>query len=100
MSLEKDIERTSLALYRGSTAILQAIGSGLLPIYLKLEEEMSINPLYEIETSVPMVLTPSDFHKQITKVKKGMHLFEMNKIFDYSKKFYYPFDHHKLLDIL
>lgn len=100
MSLEKDIERTSLALYRGSTAILQAIGSGLLPIYLKLEEEMSINPLYEIETSVPMVLTPSDFHKQTTKVKKGMHLFEMNKIFDYSKKFYYPFDHHKLLDIL
>ena len=48
-SLEKDIGRCAWVLYRGSTAIYKAISEGLRPLYLKLPNELSIDPLYKMK---------------------------------------------------
>ena len=47
--LQDDIRKSDWALYRGSTAIIQAVQSELRPIYLALEDELGLDPLYEIE---------------------------------------------------
>ena len=46
----EDIACSRWALYRGTTAVIQAVNSGLQPIYLKLPGEMTIDPLYELES--------------------------------------------------
>tara|TARA_B100000795_G_scaffold164042_1_gene123391 strand:+ start:5764 stop:7290 length:1527 start_codon:yes stop_codon:yes gene_type:complete len=48
-SIEKDIGRCAWVLYRGSTAIYKAISEGLRPLYLKLPNEISIDPLYKMQ---------------------------------------------------
>lgn len=47
-SLAADIARCRWALYRGTTAIIQAVGAGLRPLYLQVPGEISIDPLYEV----------------------------------------------------
>jgi hypothetical protein len=60
-SLEEDISRCKYSLYRGSTAIVQAIGAGIRPIYLEISGEMTIDPLYSINSFKSKVLTIEDF---------------------------------------
>lgn len=43
--LDDDLAECQLALYRGTTAVVQAVGAGLRPIYLRRSGEMSIDPL-------------------------------------------------------
>jgi len=45
---EMDIVRCGFALYRGTTAIVQAVFGGLRPIYLQKSDEMTIDPLYRM----------------------------------------------------
>jgi hypothetical protein len=62
MSLDDDIQRCSIALYRGTTAIVKAVAEGLVPVYLKVtEDEMTIDPLYDINKGKLMVGGALDF---------------------------------------
>lgn len=47
-NLEADIALCGWALYRGTTAIIQAVGAGVRPLYLQVQGEMSIDPLHEL----------------------------------------------------
>jgi len=60
-TLEEDIDRCRWALYRGTTAIVKAVGAGLRPIYLQLPGELSIDPLYEVKGWRVSVKTVEDF---------------------------------------
>jgi hypothetical protein len=60
-SLNDDIHDAKWALYRGSTAIIQSVLGGLMPIYLELPSEMSIDPLHEMKSNRPAIATPIDF---------------------------------------
>ncbi len=48
-TLEEDMSQCSWALYRGTTAVVQAVVAGLRPLYLQLPEELTVDPLYELE---------------------------------------------------
>ena len=60
-TLEEDIARCRWALYRGTTAVVQAVMGGLSPIYLQIPGEMAIDPLYEIDKGKFVVRTPAEF---------------------------------------
>jgi hypothetical protein len=60
-SLEKDATASSWAIYRGSTAIFSAITAGCRPIYLKVNEELSIDPLYDVREYVISVESYEQF---------------------------------------
>lgn len=47
-TLEEDTKRSRWVLYRGTTAVIQAVVAGLRPLYLQLPSEMTIDPLYEL----------------------------------------------------
>jgi len=66
-TLEEDIARCRYALYRGTTAIVQAVAAGLRPIYLQLPDEMTIDPLYELKGWRTYVKTIEDFRRVIRR---------------------------------
>lgn len=49
-SFEADLERAHFALYRGSTTIIKAVQYGLIPVYFEKDNEISIDPLFEMKT--------------------------------------------------
>jgi hypothetical protein len=59
-SLAKDAGESRWALYRGTTAIVQAVGSGAIPVYLRVPGEMTIDPLYELDATREIVEKPAD----------------------------------------
>ncbi len=64
-TLEEDIARSHWALYRGTTAIVQAVVAGLRPIYLQSPGELTIDPLYELDIWRVNVKSVSEFHRVI-----------------------------------
>jgi hypothetical protein len=72
-NLEEDIVQSSWVLYRGTTAVFKAISGGLRPIYLKKNEEISIDPLYTMENWKVEVSTISDFNDCVKfDIEKGL----------------------------
>lgn len=60
-SFAEDLAVCHWALYRGSTAVVQAVCSGLQPIYLERPGEMTIDPLHELQGYRVNASTPADF---------------------------------------
>lgn len=65
-SLEEDIKISTCALYRGTTAIIQAINGGLVPIYYHTGEFV-IDPITEVNDSYFTVETINDFRAMINQ---------------------------------
>lgn len=85
-TFKEDISRSHWALYRGSTAIISTAANNVIPIYLKKEDQMIIDPLFEIEKIRPVVTTVNQFRGLINK-----NLFDQ-KITEYSKNYYSDFN--------
>jgi hypothetical protein len=64
-TLEEDMAQCCWTLYRGTTAVIQAVVAGLQPIYLQLPEELTIDPLYELKGWRTSVKTIADFIRVI-----------------------------------
>jgi len=48
-AIDDDISKSNYVLYRGSSAIIECILGNLIPIYLDFENEITIDPLYQIK---------------------------------------------------
>ena len=57
------IKRSIIAIYRGSGSIIEAINNNVYPVYLKKNDELSIDPLYEMEKIKYNTNSPKDFVK-------------------------------------
>jgi hypothetical protein len=93
-SLDDDIKRSSIALYRGTTAVVKAVPAGLLPVYLRASNnEMTIDPLYAIEKGKLVVGSTSDFialFKSMYSIK--IYREQTEEIRQFCKNFFDPFD--------
>lgn len=58
---DADISRSMWVLYRGSTAVIKAVGQGLIPIYLAVKDEIPINILGLGGFNSPSVKSVDDF---------------------------------------
>ncbi len=98
-TLEEDIARSRWALYRGTTAIVQAVVAGLRPIYLQLPDELTIDPLYELDILRVSVKSVSEFHRailpnlEISNVQLESDFEQARK---YCESFFTPFNVGKL----
>lgn len=93
-SLEVDVSVSRWALYRGSTAVVVAASYEVIPVYLEKEDELSINPLYEVEEFHPKVNSVEGFGKV---VEGGI---SNPCCIDYCKTFYSSFDSEALISHL
>ena len=84
--IEEDIACSKWALYRGTTAAIQATSSGIQPIYLKSSGEMTIDPLYELDGWRVRVESVKDFI-QVVDVKSKDYLNSLKKEAHIAKKY-------------
>jgi hypothetical protein len=70
-SMQEDVALADCALYRGSTAVIQAVLAGAAPIYVQIEKEMSIDPLYEAEAGVGRITAPDQLLGAIKVASTG-----------------------------
>lgn len=95
-SLSEDINSSRWVLYRGSTAVIQAAVKGLIPIYLKINNEMTIDPLYELGEKIIKIENPTEFLSVVKANETNLeNLIKINQnlIKDYCEKFYEDFNY-------
>ena len=95
-TIGEDIACSRWALYRGTTAVIQAVNSGLQPIYLKLPGEMTIDPLYELESWRVKVESVTDFIRIVCTYDKEYSPSlkdEADAAKKYCKNYFLPFDY-------
>ena len=69
-----DVKRSRYILHRGSTAVIEAVANGLIPIYLCGQSEpFEITPLHIDFEKIFKVLNPSDLSMDVLKTLKKTH---------------------------
>jgi hypothetical protein len=89
-TLDADIQQSHWALYRGSTAIVQAAIAGISPIYLSRPREITIDPLHAISSIRLQVSTPEDFKDLVSRPDAGNH--SIQEVQNYCEKLFTPLD--------
>jgi hypothetical protein len=101
--IESDLPSCSWALYRGTTAIVQAVGAGLQPVYLRVPGEMTIDPLYELKGWKVSVETVEEFQKATSTLgeiqRDDQHLGQESAR-AYCQNMFAPFDVDVLLNLI
>ena len=91
-TLGEDIARSYLALYRGSTAIVQAGVSGVPPVYLHQPGEFPIDTLYEIAELHARVVEPDDLRKLVEQVEEPHNAVVTEQVQDHCGLMFTPMD--------
>ncbi len=89
-----DIDRSNFSIYRGSTAIIKAIQSGLHPLYYDIKDGVNVDPLYNLNEFKSSITTITDFQDKI----KDKVLLESNqyKLFEGINSYFSSFDYNQL----
>ena len=95
-NLEDDILISNFAIYRGSTAIINAVSNKLIPIYYSFSEDLTIDPLYEIKEGKYTVRNVLDLKKlqiNLKNINKSVLLKNnISTLQDYCKDYYTDYD--------
>ena len=89
-TLDFDVQRCDSVLYRGSTAVINAINGGLKPIYYNLDNELSIDPIYQHGVGKHIVNCFSEFEKSIIDPLSNEEKLEL---INFSRALYSPLDY-------
>lgn len=87
--LEYDIKNNDFLLYRGTAGVLNAVKSGLIPIYLHKKNQISVDPLFEVNKKhvIKDNYKLLDFIKTTFNKKKELQK-ELSKIKKFSQIYY------------
>ena len=101
-TLEKDFSSSNWALYRGTTTIIQALISGIKPIYLKIPFEINIDPLHKLKNWHAVTSDANDFGNIINNfnLSKKWKYKNWNIAKKYCCNFYEPLNINKLTRII
>jgi len=72
-----DLKIANIALYRGSTSIIQAVAFGIKPVYLNIIDEIVIDPLFEVEALRDSVTNPNDFKLVIENINNNKNILNL-----------------------
>jgi hypothetical protein len=65
--IQEDFARSSIVLYRGSSAVLYGVLAGLFPIYLHSEQKFDSDPLYTLASWRGFCTTPDQFAELVSR---------------------------------
>jgi hypothetical protein len=90
-SLEQDIKISKFALYRGTTTIINCILNGIIPIYIQKNDELSIDPIYEINNNILSYSNPIMLKYYFNKQFDTNDIY-YKKIYDYANNLFTKID--------
>jgi hypothetical protein len=76
-TLDHDILDSHFLIYRGSSMCINAVFAGVFPIYFKIKEENSIDPLFEVNKYI--ATSPYQLLLIIKKIKNPINTLKINK---------------------
>lgn len=93
--LDEDIQKCDSVLYRGSTAVVNAINAGLKPIYYQQSVgELSIDPIYQQRLGKGVVKNQRELSFALNK---DLNRKDRKTLQDFAQNFYTPLDVHALM---
>ena len=98
-TFDEDLASCHWALYRGTTAVVQCVGAGVRPVYLRRPGEMTIDPLEALARWRLIVETPDDLASAFARGPEADRDAEAEAI-DYCERFFSPFDYTVLVAAL
>lgn len=99
IKLEKDISSCKFVLYRGSTAVVEAMQQGLIPIYFyDKNNQDQIDPLWQLKSKF-VVKNQKEF-KSILKKNNITNNYKIKSYINFANKFYTPLNLKILRSIL
>ena len=97
-SLDDDILKCDSVLYRGSTAVVNAINAGLKPIYYQQSsDELSIDSIYTHKKGKSIVHNQEELGLALDR---DIDVKTMQSLHDFAQDFYTPLDANALLKLL
>lgn len=99
-TLQHDIGNSHWALYRGSTAIIEAVNAGLRVIYLEGNDEMMIDPLYELDGNRKKVKSIPEFLYVMHNDDNRFYVENELPLKKYCDKLFVPFDNEVILRLM
>jgi len=89
-TLEDDLNKAKWALYRGTTTIVQAVLSGVFPIYFDTQD-FNIDPLYSVNDEIFYIKNDFEFHDLVANFQNIDHInSSLLKLKNSLKDFYTP----------
>ena len=79
-SLSEDLVSAKALLYRGSTVAITAGANGVIPIYIKQKNEMSIDPIFNAERGKFEISDANEFKKVLFQKQIIILLLDIVKI--------------------
>jgi hypothetical protein len=100
-NLLEDFDSCQWVLYRGSSAVIQAVVAGLKPIYLHEPDEVKIDPIYEINHWKNEVETVQELESTIMQTNEDNYNYDdYHEVQEYCLDMYTPLDYGLLIDHL
>ena len=98
--MSNDFSKNDFILYRGTAAVIDAVNCGLIPIYLKEKEEISVDPLFELNKK-HIIDYDNDLEKfSFNLYNNKLSIKELKILQDFSKRYYDKFNLQKFNKIL
>ena len=98
LSFEEDLTRAHFAIYRGSTTIIKAIQYGLIPLYYERPNEISIDPLYDIQKEKVNLASIEDI-ELLKQIPQKDLIKRQHKLIEYASRFFSPLNYDEALKI-
>ena len=102
-SLNNDINNSNITFYRGSSSVIEAASKGLIPLYIKKQNELSLDVLYKLEKFKPKIRSMYDFYNFYNIYKMKDHSYNKknnDKIIDYCRSYYSLINKKKISKII
>ena len=103
-SLEYDLSRSSIAMYRGSSTIITAVINGLYPIYISKEKDhKNLDPLFLINKIDRIALSDGDLVNKILTFENHNNIYKKNTLRDlknYCNDYFTPLSFDNFIKIL
>ena len=99
LSFEEDLKRAHFAIYRGSTSIIKAIQYGLIPLYYEKVNEISIDPLIDIQKEKINLKSPDDI-RILYKIPHQDLILRQKKLIAFVTQFFSPVNYQEALKVL
>jgi hypothetical protein len=102
-NINEDFKRSRWALYRGSSAIIYGIMHGLRPFYLDIPGELTIDPIYKVNSWRLSVTKPEELCKHIERdisISDDELVCESKEALEYCKDYFSEVDYNVFIDEL
>lgn len=102
-SFYRDLRKSDIIIFRGSSAVAKAVSFGLIPIYYKNKENLNVSPIYNLNHFYHQINNCGDLNrviKNIYKISLKKNLENRIVIQERVKQIYDKFDKKKFINIL